>query len=220
MSGTWNGPVEVDYDGFRVLADCAGGRKTGLFLDHRENRRLLAGLLSGGETVLDLFSHVGLWSLALLSRGAARADCVDSDGPATELGAESARRNGWEGKVHFHRADAMEFLQAGRADYDVVVLDPPAFAKKKRFLKEGLELYRDFNAAALARVKPWGLFVSSSCSSFVEAAVLDRLVGEAAAGQGLRLQRLATGTQALDHPVLAAMPETSYLKCLFYRRMG
>ncbi|MBP7868011.1 MAG: class I SAM-dependent rRNA methyltransferase [Acidobacteria bacterium] len=219
LKGAWDGPVEAVYDGARVLVDCLGGRKTGLFLDHRENRRLLAGLVRGGETVLDLFSHCGLWAFGALARGAARAVCVDADAAAVELGAASARLNGWADRAAFVQADTLAFLEGETRAFDIVVLDPPAFVKKKRFLRDGLELYALANAAALRRVAPGGLFVTSSCSSFVDGDALARAVDEAAADQGLRLQLVATGTQALDHPVLAPMPETRYLKCLFYRRV-
>lgn len=219
LKGVWDGPVEAVYDGFRVLVDCLDGRKTGLFLDHRENRRLLADLVRGGETVLDLYSHCGLWALSALARGAARAVCVDADAAAVELGTASARRNGWADRARFVQSDTLAYLEGESALFDLVVLDPPAFVKKKRFLRDGLELYALANAAALRRVAPGGLFVTSSCSSFVDGATLARAVDEAAAAQGLRLQRVAVGTQALDHPVLAPMPETYYLKCLFYRRL-
>jgi 23S rRNA (cytosine1962-C5)-methyltransferase len=218
LRGRWSGAVIVDYDGARVEVDCLDGRKTGLFLDHRENRRLLAGLLGGGERVLDLFSHCGLWSLVLLRAGAGGAVAVDSDPHAVAAGRASAGLNGWSDRLEFIPADVREFLTApDHGPYDVVVLDPPAFAKKKRYLKEAIETYREYNALALGRVRAGGLLVTSSCSSFVSQEILQRTVQDAAREQGRTLQWVAQGAQALDHPVLLAMPETHYLKCLIYR---
>lgn len=221
LKGAWTGPVEVDLDGAKVVVDCLGGRKTGLFLDHRENRRLLAGLVRGGGTVLDLYSHCGLWSLAALSAGAGRAVAVDSDPAAVDLGRASAAINGWADRLEFVPSDAAYFLEPTPpglpAEFDVVVLDPPAFAKKKRYLKDALEAYARLNALALRRVAPGGLLVTSSCSSFVTREMLTRLALDAATSVGRELQLVAEGTQALDHPVLLALPETHYLKCLFFR---
>jgi len=215
--GEWGGPVEVEHDGIRILADCLEGRKTGLFLDHRENRRLLARLMAGGESVLDLFSYHGRWGLSLLRAGDGRAVCVDSDPRAEALATESAARNGWTGRFEFHVAEAARFLEDSQDVFDVVVLDPPAFAKKKRYLEDALKTYRRFNTLALRRVKPGGLFASSSCSSFVSGEMLLKVVRESALEAGRGLQWVAEGHQALDHPVLPAMPETHYLKCLFFR---
>lgn len=217
LKGEWSGPATIDLDGCRVVVDCREGRKTGLFLDHRENRRMLSGMLAGGETVLDLFSHCGLWSLAALQAGAARVTAVENDPAAAELARQAAVLNGWQDRLQIAVQDAGEFLRADRQRYGVVVLDPPAFAKKKRFLKDALALYRRFNAAALARAAAGGLFVSSSCSSFVSPGMLLELIREEAADLKCRLQLVAEGTQALDHPVLVGMPETHYLKCFFFR---
>lgn len=215
--GEWSGPVTVDVDGVSVVVDCVGGRKTGLFLDHRENRRMLSGMGVAGARVLDLFSHCGLWGLALLRAGAAACTCVDSDGAAAISGSASAVANGWEGRVEWAVSDAAAYLRGCVRSYDVVVLDPPAIVKKKRYLKAGLETYAGLVALSLARVAHGGLFVASSCSSFVTSEMWVNLVRDTAAKAGHRLQLVATGTQAIDHPVLASMPETAYLKCLFFR---
>jgi len=220
LRGRWEGPVTVDYDGVRVPVDCPGGRKTGLFLDHRENRRLVGRLLGGGERVLDLFSHCGLWSLTLLQAGAAGAVAVDNDPAAVAAGEVAAGLNGWSHRLAFVPADVREFLASADDDrYDVVVLDPPAFAKKKRYLRDALETYREYNTLALGRVRHGGLLVTSSCSSFVRPDMLQKAVQEAARELGRTLQWVAQGAQAMDHPVLLAMPETHYLKCLVYRAL-
>lgn len=234
VKGTWSGPVWVDYDGVRVPVDCLEGRKTGLFLDHRENRRLLGSLVRGGERVLDLFSHCGLWSLACLRAGAARAVAVDNDPAVCQLGRAAAAANGWGQTCEFVPAEVGEYLKTATTLFDIVILDPPAFAKKKRYAKEAFQTYVRTNALALQRVKPGGIFVTSSCSSFLDRAGLAEVVRDASAvcreGKGVTgsadrsawgshrsLQLVAEGTQALDHPVLFAMPETAYLKCLLFR---
>jgi len=219
VKGAWQSAVEVNYDGVRVLVDCFGGRKTGLFLDHRENRLLLKHMLQQGDTVLDLYSHCGLWSLTLMDGGASRSVCVENDQSVIDLGRASVEANGWTDRIEFIREDVALFLQSSSEIFDIVVLDPPAFAKKKRYLKNALPAYEAHNELALRRIRPGGLFVSSSCSSFVSREILEKVIRTAAIHAGRRLQLVAQGTQALDHPVLFAMPETHYLKCLFFRVM-
>ncbi|HQF85654.1 MAG TPA: class I SAM-dependent rRNA methyltransferase [Acidobacteriota bacterium] len=220
LAGRWDGPVTVDHDGVRVVVDCWAGRKTGLFLDHRENRRLLSQLVHAGEFVLDLFSYSGLWAHTLLAAGAGRAVCVDSDPAALEMARASAAANGWANRLEAVTQNVEEFLAAETRRFDVVVLDPPAFAKKKRFLDDALAIYRRHNALALARVAPGGVLATASCSSFTTREMLLREVIAAAAEAGRDVQLVAEGCQALDHPVLPAMPETHYLKCMFFRVMS
>lgn len=217
IKGTWTAPVAVDYDGITVEADCLEGRKTGLFLDHRENRRRLRELIRGGEQVLDLYSHVGLWSLTALAAGAERAVLVDADSRAVAAGGRSAALNGWETRMEFHTSDVRAFLQDSPDAFDVVILDPPAFAKKKRYLKDALPTYVEHNILALKHLRSGGILVTSSCSSFVTADILGKICRQAAQVDGRPLQLVAEGTQALDHPILFGMPETRYLKCLFFR---
>jgi 23S rRNA (cytosine1962-C5)-methyltransferase len=218
--GTWEGPVAVEYDGFQVMVDCCGGRKTGLFLDHRENRRLLQQMITPGADVLDLFSHCGLWGLSALSAGAGTLVCVDNDASVTELGRRSGQLNNWAERIEFVQQDVREYLvSAPERLFDIVILDPPAFAKKKRYLKDALVAYGEYNGLALDRLKPGGLLVSSSCSSFVARDMLTKRILDGARETGRHLQLVAEGGQALDHPVLLAMPETGYLKCLFFREI-
>jgi len=217
LHGSWAGPVEVKYDGVKVFVDCWNGRKTGLFLDHRENRALLAKMVRSGDRVLDLYSHCGLWSLVLRKSVKCHCFCIDSDSNAISLGEQIARINGWENDFHFYNLSVNEFFSSSNDKFDVVIADPPAFAKKKRYLKSALLTYEDLFASALAMLKNRGLFVASSCSSFVSQQILFEVVKRSAARAGRNLQFLAAGTQALDHPVLPHMPETHYLKCLYFR---
>jgi len=220
LAGRWDGPVTVDHDGVRMVVDCWAGRKTGLFLDHRENRRLLSRIVHEGEFVLDLFSYSGLWAHTLLAAGAGRAVCVDGDAAALELARASAAANGWAARLETVTQHVEAYLAAETRRFDLVVLDPPAFAKKKRFLDDALAIYRRHIALALARVAPGGVLAAASCSSFTTREMLLREAIAAAAEAGGAVQLVAEGCQALDHPVLPAMPETHYLKCMFFRVMG
>lgn len=220
LAGRWDGPVTVDHDGVRMAVDCWAGRKTGLFLDHRENRRLLSQLVHEGEFVLDLFSYSGLWAHTLIAAGAGRAVCVDSDAAALELARASAAANGWANRLETVTQDVEAYLAAETRRFDLVVLDPPAFAKKKRFLDDALAIYRRHNALAIARVAPGGVLATASCSSFTTREMLLREIVAAAVEVGRDIRLVAEGCQALDHPVLPAMPETHYLKCMFFRVVG
>lgn len=208
-------PAEVpaDINGISFGVDVTGGQKTGLFLDQRQNCRLLDGLVAGGE-VLDLFCYAGAWSLHAARYGAAAVTGVDVSAGAVALARSNAGRNGLEERCSFVAADVFDFLrqQRGRR-YDVVILDPPAFIKSRKHLEEGLKGYLTVNRRALEMVAPGGVLVTCSCSHHLERDRFVALIAQAArqSGRSVRLAML-TGAGA-DHPVLPACPETDYLKC-------
>lgn len=208
-------PAEVpaDINGIGFGVDVTGGQKTGLFLDQRQNCRLLDGLVAGGE-VLDLFCYAGAWSLHAARYGAAGVTGVDVSAGAVALAQSNAGRNGLEGRCSFVAADVFDFLRQQRGcRYDVVVLDPPAFIKSRKHLEEGIKGYLTVNRRALEMVKPGGVLVTCSCSHHLERERFVALIAQAAR-QAERSVRLATLTGAgADHPVLPACPETDYLKC-------
>ena len=211
--------VEIEENGLRFRAPLAGGQKTGWFYDQRDNRARLARYVRGAR-VLDLFSYVGGWGVTAAARGAAEVLCVDSSGAALERVAGNARLNGVDGRVRTLRADAFEALarlRAARERFDVVVLDPPAFVRRRRDLKAGTEAYRRLNRMAMQVLARDGILVTCSCSFHVERALLARLVHEAARHVDRNLQVLEQGHQAPDHPVHPAIPETEYLKCFVLR---
>jgi 23S rRNA (cytosine1962-C5)-methyltransferase len=215
--GELPGPVEIEENGARFLVDLIEGQKTGWFFDHRDNRAELAKLCRG-RRVLDLFSYTGAWAVPAALAGAARVECVDASEAALRMAAENARRNGVAGVMDFAREDAFEFLRRAREErrhYDVVVLDPPAFIKRRKDAAQGIEAYRRLNQAALQVLGYGGILVSASCSFHLPRETLHDLLRAAARHLDRHLVFFARGGQAHDHPIHPAIPETDYLKAFF-----
>lgn len=166
--------------------------------------------------MLDLFCYNGAWSLYAAKGGAAEVIGVDQSQQAIELARKSAEMNGFDGVCRFVQQDSIQFLKETRREsFDTIILDPPAFAKTKRVLPESLKGYIDINRRALLALKPGGLLVSCSCSYHVSDDLFHQVLLQAAQACTRRLRILEARGQAKDHPVLLAMPETRYLKCLF-----
>ena len=213
-------PAELDIveAGLTFTAPLATGQKTGWFYDQRENRARLRRYVAPAARVLDVCSYVGAWAVAALHHGAARACCVDSSATALEYASANAVRNGTA--IEPLRADAFDALQelATRGEqFDVVVLDPPAFIKRKKDIPQGHAAYRKLNQLALALLAEGGLLVSCSCSYHLAPEELLGAIQGAARHTGRFLQILETGGQSPDHPLHPAIPETRYLKAFFCR---
>lgn len=207
--------LQVPLHGLTLTVDPLNGQKTGLFLDQRDNREALRRWVKDAE-VLDLFCYQGAWSLVAAASGARRVVGVDQSREAVDRAARDAAANGLEDRCRFHASDVLDFLKrAGRKAFDVVILDPPAFAKTKSALKNALRGYTDLNRRAMLALRPGGILVSCSCSYHVSEPVFQDMLVRAAQAAGRTLRLLEARGQALDHPVLAAMPETRYLKCHF-----
>ncbi len=199
---------------FRV--DLAGGQKTGWFYDQRDNRvRLRPGY--AGARVLDLHSYVGGWGVVAAQAGADKVICVDASPAAVEAIEVNARHNGVADRIEAVRGDAVAVLESGRDQFDIVVLDPPALVKRRKDLKAGRGLYRHLNGAALARVAPGGVLISSSCSSQIDADTLFADVRAAARHARRDIALIGRGGMPFDHPIHPLLPEMEYLKCLFLR---
>ena len=199
--------------------DLLAGQKTGLFLDQRENHALAARLARG--RALDAFAYHGGFALAL-ARRAESVVAVESSAPACERIALNARRNGLA-NVHVEQANAFDRLRAAdeRGErYDVVVLDPPAFAKNRASVPTALRGYKELNLRAMRLLAPGGLLVTASCSHHVDEPAFGRMLAEAAGDVGARMAVVERRGQAGDHPVILGIPETGYLQCWFLRRLG
>lgn len=211
--------VELIENGVRFVAPVRSGQKTGWFYDHRDNRARLMSLAKGAR-VLDVFSYVGGWGVQAATAGAVEVLCVDSSASALEFVAENATLNAVEKRVMTRKGDAFEvmksLLDAGER-FDIVVLDPPAFIKRRKDLEAGHAAYRRANEMALRLLGDEGLLVSGSCSMHLARTDLIDILRAASRHLGLDLQLLAQGGQGADHPVLPAIPETEYLKALFAR---
>lgn len=209
--------IEENHTGFYALPQT--GQKTGWFYDHRSNRKLLQEFAKGRH-VLDVFSYSGAWGMAALNAGAGQATFVDASATALEYVAQHAQLNGFSGRIATHKGDAFEVLanlQNANECFDIVVVDPPAFVKRRKDLAAGLRAYYEINRLALSLLRPDGLLISASCSYHVSAEDLLNEVRKAALHSPWDLQVIAQGHQAPDHPVHPAMPETRYIKAFFCR---
>jgi 23S rRNA (cytosine1962-C5)-methyltransferase len=214
--GAVDGPVELDEDGTVFAADLLAGQKTGWFYDQRDNRGFVAGL-AGGARVLDLYCYSGGFAVRAARAGAAAVLGLDSSAPALTLAAISAERNGVAAACEFRRGDV--FLEAARLAaagerFDIVVADPPAFARSKRDVPAALRGYRKLARLAAQLTAPGGFVFAASCSHNVGAAEFAEAVrrGLGDAGRGGRIVRAAGA--APDHPVHPDLPESAYLKAL------
>jgi 23S rRNA (cytosine1962-C5)-methyltransferase len=210
---------EVEMDGLRFLVDVETGQKTGFFLDQRENRRIVRAL-SRGRRVLDGFCSSGAFGIYALAGGAAEVLAIDSSEAAVAAAGENAARNGFEGRWEGKAADLFSELRALSASgrrFDLVVLDPPSFAKSREGMQGALRGYRDINRMGLSVLAPGGLLATASCTQRVDMAKWKEALRAAASDAGADLQLVAAGGQPPDHPVLLGVPESEYLKFAVYR---
>jgi 23S rRNA (cytosine1962-C5)-methyltransferase len=208
----------VIEDGLNFGAPLALGQKTGWFFDQAANRRALPKYVRKGARVLDVFSYVGAWAVRAAKSGASEVICVDSSAAALELAEKNAESNGLT--VATRKGDAFDVLQqlAGEPGrFDVVIVDPPAFAKRRKDLPKALAAYKRLNQLAMQLLASDGILVSCSCSYHVSAEDLQDAIAKAARATDKHLQILELGGQAPDHPVHPAIPETRYLKAYFCR---
>ncbi len=206
--------VDIEEAGLRFRVDVVGGQKTGFYLDQRENRQAVEAYARG--EVLDVFCYTGGFALHAARAGATVLG-VDSSAEAVAAAAAHARWNGLAERCTFQAGNAFDVLRALARQgprFDVVVLDPPAFAPSRRALPRAAAAYKEINLRALKVLRPGGVLVSCSCSSHVSEELLCALVAEAAHDARRRVRLLEARGQARDHPVHPGMPETRYLKCL------
>ncbi len=211
--------IDLEENGARFRVSVQAGQKTGWFYDQRENRARLARYVKGLR-VLDLFSYVGGWGVQAACAGAREVICVDASQEALAQVAVNAELNGVQDRVRTHKGDAFDVLRElreAREHFDVVVLDPPAFIKRRKDAKAGIEAYQRINQQAMQVLAKDGILVSASCSYHLEAATLQQVVLAASRHLDRSVQILERGRQGADHPVHAAIPETEYLKALYCR---
>lgn len=219
--GTAPETLELIESGAHFLVSPLTGQKTGWFYDQAENRTRLSRFGIGGR-VLDVCSYIGAWGVSAAVRGAERVTCVDSSEPALERLMENAARNGVAGRIRPLAGDAFEVLRGlrdGEERFDLVILDPPAFIKRRKDAREGAQAYQRFNRLGLEVLEPGGLLVTSSCSFHMDREAFLGAVQQAARRAGRTLQLLETGQQGPDHPVHPAIAETAYLKTFFLRAL-
>jgi 23S rRNA (cytosine1962-C5)-methyltransferase len=209
--------VEVDEGGVTFRIPLGTGQKTGWFFDQSANRLALRKYV-GGARVLDVFSYLGGWGLGALRAGATEVTCVDSSAPALEGLQAAAAANGMKpALIRGDAFDVMEQLHADKRRFDVVVIDPPAFIKRKKDIPKGEAAYRRLNQLAIQLLERDGVLVSCSCSYHLDPQQLLAAIQRGARHLDRFAQVVEVGGQAPDHPIHPAIPETRYLKAYFCR---
>ncbi len=219
MIGQVPATLQVVENGVRFEVSPHAGQKTGWFFDQRMNRTRLAAYVQGAR-VLDLFSYVGAWGVQAAVRGAREVICGDSSAAALEAVARNAALNGVGDRVAARKGDAVDILKQLRdagERFDVVVLDPPAFIRRRRDIKAGEQAYHRINQLGMQLLESDGILISASCSLHLAPERLDAILLGAARHLDRSLQILERGHQGPDHPVHPAIPETAYLKACFCR---
>jgi 23S rRNA (cytosine1962-C5)-methyltransferase len=215
----WGTPhpfINIIQDNVRFKIDIMAGQKTGFFFDHRENRKSIQSLVSG-KRVLDLFCGTGSWSLYAAQAGAVEITGIDSSQNAIDLAKQNCALNSNGDVCRFIKHDAFDAareLCEQKTSFDVVLCDPPAFAKSRQHLATAIKGYLKLNRLAALLVKPGGFLVSSSCSHHIDRKTFREILEVTSLHTGRTMRLIRSGTQALDHPILLSVPETEYLKCM------
>ncbi len=217
--GTVPDVVEIEENSTRFEVPLLSGQKTGWFYDHRLNRARAQGFAKGAR-VLDVFSYIGGWGVAAAAAGASEVICVDSSAPALDMVERNAALNGVAERVQGFQGDAFDVLKELRhegAKFDMVIVDPPAFIKRRKDIKKGSEAYSRLNRAAMQLLDKDGILISASCSHHLQHDTLRELLLKSSRHLNRDLQIIGQGHQGPDHPIHPAIIETDYIKCFFTR---
>jgi 23S rRNA (cytosine1962-C5)-methyltransferase len=209
--------VTIEENGLKFSADLMHGQKTGWFFDQRDNRAALHPYVRG-RTVLDCFCHTGAFAINAAAGGASEVTGMDISESAIKMASKNAGLNGLQQTCRFRKADVMQELKImseSDVKYDLVILDPPAFAKNKKSVEPALKGYKEINLRAMKLLPRGGILVSCSCSYHIEEEQFRVMLVDAARDAGRTIKLLEFRHQAKDHPVLLASKETQYLKCAF-----
>ena len=211
--------IEMVENGVHFWVDVKEGQKTGFFLDQKENRAAIAPFVKDAR-VLDCFTHTGSFALHAGHFGAKEVIGVDISDFACECATENARLNGLENTVRFECANAFDYLheaQDKHEQFDVVILDPPAFTKTRSAVEGALRGYKEINLRGMKLVRDGGFLVTCSCSQHVTPDLFHKMILDAQKDARVQLRQIEWRTQGKDHPILPAAPETQYLKCAIYQ---
>ncbi|MCI7814537.1 MAG: class I SAM-dependent rRNA methyltransferase [Lachnospiraceae bacterium] len=211
--------VAITENGVHYLVDVEDGQKTGFFLDQKYNRLAIQRLCKG-KKVLDCFTHTGSFALNAGIAGAASVLGVDASELAINQARENAVLNHLEDRVQFQCADVFDLLpalEAKQEQFDVVILDPPAFTKSRSSIKNATKGYREINMRGLKLVKNGGFLATCSCSHFMDPELFAKTIAEAARSAHKRLRQVEYRTQAADHPILWAADQSYYLKFYIFQ---
>lgn len=219
ISPEFDTDVEIVENGVRYIVDVKDGQKTGFFLDQKYNRLAIQRLCRDAE-VLDCFTHTGSFALNAGVAGAKHVLGVDASDLAVAQAEKNAALNSLSGTVEFRCADVFDLLPALESEgkqFDVVILDPPAFTKSKNSVKNAVKGYREINLRGMKLVRDGGFLATCSCSHYMNAELFAQTIGQAARAAHCRLRQVEFRTQAPDHPILWSADESYYLKFYIFQ---
>lgn len=216
--GTLYGPeineVNILENGLHFTVSIREGQKTGFFLDHREMRDWMRALTSD-KRVLNCFAYSGAFSVYALAGGASRVDSVDISEEAIAMAKHNVIANGFDANKHgFYAEDVFEYLRNKPLDYELIILDPPAFAKKQKDVIAACRGYKDINRLAMQKMPPKSLLLTCSCSYFVDKTLFQKVIFQAAVEASRKVRIIGSHRMAPDHPINVCHPEGDYLKSL------
>lgn len=216
LKGNFPTLLQVEENGFPFYADIENGQKTGFFYDQRENRQLLKSFATDAE-VLDCFCHTGSFAIHAARYGAKSVRAIDISDLAVEVARKNAELNGVSDICQFEVANVFDVLRSlteEKRQYDVVILDPPAFTKSRSALEGAVRGYKEINLRGLKLVRPGGFLITCSCSYHMDRELFKEIIIDAAKDARRTIREIEYRTQAKDHPILPAADETHYLKFL------
>lgn len=212
--------TEITENGIRYLVDVENGQKTGFFLDQKYNRRAVAQLAKD-RTVLDCFTHTGSFALNAAKGGAKKVTAVDISDTAIKAARANAQRNGLDSGIDFVTEDVFELLprlaESNEKQYDLIILDPPAFTKSRRTISNAERGYKEINYRAMKLLPRGGYLATASCSHFMSGRDFEEMLRSAAKDAMVSLRQIEVRQQAPDHPVLWNVPETEYLNFYLFQ---
>ncbi len=207
----------INENDILIHVDIENGQKTGYFLDQKENRRLLR-MMAHGKRVLDCFSHTGGFALNAAFGGASSTTAVDVSQTALDQGYQNAVLNNLQDKITFKKADVFKYLDECKVgQYDIIVLDPPAFTKSRSTVFNAYHGYKNINKRAMQLLESGGYLITCSCSRFMELENFEKMLRESAQEANVTLKQVSVTQQNHDHPILWTMQETSYLKFYIFQ---
>lgn len=207
----------INENGIQLHVDVENGQKTGYFLDQKENRVLLRKM-AYGKRVLDCFSHTGGFALNAAYGKAKAVTAVDVSQTALDQGYNNAKLNQLENSISFVKADVFKYLdECKKGQFDIIVLDPPAFTKSRKTINSAYNGYKRINMQAMQLLEKGGYLITCSCSRFMETDNFERMLRESSKEAGVTLKQVSVTQQNHDHPILWTMEETSYLKFYIFQ---
>jgi len=206
--------IEINENGLKFFVSILHGQKTGFFLDHRDMRQMVKGSVAG-KRVLNCFAYTGGFSVYAAAGGAIKTDSVDISASAMQMAEKNMALNGFKSSDHqFFAADVFEFLREKPLDYDFIILDPPAFAKRQKDIVAACRGYKDINRLAIQKMPKGAMLLTSSCSYHVDEALFQTVVFQAAVEARRTVKIIGRHRMAGDHPINICHRESDYLKSL------